>query len=113
MDRIISDSKVYRGSSGYYFKLLEHFGRYGAPKEILTDRGAQYVNKLVTLVCETYGTKFRKTTIAHSHEQNAKVENVNRQVLTSVRAFILENVLCMTGHVLYQPYTTKHWLYVG
>jgi len=71
-------------------KLLEHFGRYGAPKEILTDRGAQYVNKLVTLVCETYGTKFRKTPIAHSHEQNAKVENANRQVLTSLRAFILD-----------------------
>ncbi len=65
-------------------KLLEHFGRYGAPKEILTDRGTQYVNKLVTLVCETYGTKFRKTPIAHSHEQNAKVENANRQVLTSL-----------------------------
>ncbi len=71
-------------------KILEHFGRYGAPKEILTDRGKQFVNKLVQKVCDTYGVLFRKTPIAHSHQQNAKVENANRQVLRSLRAFILD-----------------------
>ena len=53
-------------------KILEHFGRYGPPTEILTDRGAQFVNKLVEIVCATYGVIFSKTPIAHSHENNAK-----------------------------------------
>jgi transposase InsO family protein len=59
-------------------KILEHFGRYGPPTEILTDRGAQFVNKLVKILCGTYGTKFSKTPIAHSHENNAKEENANK-----------------------------------
>ena len=71
-------------------KILEHFGRYGPPKEILTDRGAQFANKLVKRVCDTYGVAFRKTPIAHSHQHNAKVENANKQILKSLRAFILE-----------------------
>jgi transposase InsO family protein len=71
-------------------KILEHFGRYGPPTEILTDRGAQFVNKLVKILCGTYGTKFSKTPIAHSHESNAKVENANKQILQSLRAFIYE-----------------------
>ena len=71
-------------------KILEHFGRYGAPKEILTDRGSQFANKLVKRVCHTYGTTYTKTPIAHSHQHNAKVENANRQVLKSLRAFILD-----------------------
>ena len=71
-------------------KLLEHFGRYGAPKTILTDRGAQFANEIVTKVCETFGTKYHKTPIAHSHEHNDKVENANRQVLRSIRAIVLD-----------------------
>jgi transposase InsO family protein len=71
-------------------RMLEHFGRYGPPEEILTDRGAQFVNKVVALLCATYGTKFRKNPIAHSHEHSAKVENANRQVLQSLRAFVHE-----------------------
>ena len=58
-------------------KLLEHFGRYGPPKMILTDRGAQFANKLVKIVCDTFGVEYLKTPIAHSHESNAKVENAN------------------------------------
>ena len=45
---------------------------------------------MVQRVCDTYGVLFRKTPIAHSHQQNAKVENANRQVLRSLRAFILD-----------------------
>ena len=71
-------------------KILEHFGRYGPPTEILTDRGAQFVNKLVKILCGTYGTKFSKTPIAHSHESNAKVQNANKQIFKSLRAFIYE-----------------------
>ena len=71
-------------------KILEHFGRYGAPREILTDRGSQFANKLVKRVCHSYGTIYTKTPIAHSHQHNAKVENANRQVLKSLRAFILD-----------------------
>jgi len=71
-------------------KLMEHFVRYGPPKQILTDRGAQFVNKLVKTVCETYGVNFRTTPIAHSHERNAKVENANLQVLRHLRAYLFD-----------------------
>ena len=74
-------------------KLMEHFGRYGPPKQILTDRGAQFVNKLVKTVCETYGVNFRTTLIrglTHSHERNAKVENANLQVLRHLRAYLFD-----------------------
>ena len=71
-------------------KLMEHFGRYGPPKQILTDRGAQFVNKLVKTVCTTYGVNFRTTPIAYSHERNAKVENANLQVLRHLRAYLFD-----------------------
>ncbi len=51
-------------------KLLEHFGRYGPPKQILTDQS----NLLTT----------------HSHQHNLKVENAKRQVLRHLRAVLFE-----------------------
>ncbi len=56
----------------------------------MTDGGAQFVNKLVKRICDTYGTTFRRTPIAHSHQHNAKVENANRQVLKSLRAYLFD-----------------------
>ena len=44
----------------------------------------------MTKLCETFGTKYHNTPIAHSHEHNGKVENANRQVLRSIRAFVLD-----------------------
>jgi len=71
-------------------KLLENFGRYEAPKTILTDRGTQFPNEIVTKVCETFGTKYQKIPSLTLDEHNGKVENANRQVLRSIRAFILD-----------------------
>jgi len=71
-------------------KLLEHFGRFGAPMEIVTDGGAQFVNGMVKTLCKNFGTKFRKTPIAYSHEHNAKVERANKEILRHLRAFIMD-----------------------
>ena len=48
------------------------------------------MNKLVRIECTTNGVTFSKTPIAHSQENNEKVENANRQVLRSLRAFVYE-----------------------
>ncbi len=66
-------------------KILDHFGRYGPPTEILTDRDAQFVNKRGEIRCDTYGTKFSKTPIAHSHE-NKKKMRIDKSFKVSARS---------------------------
>jgi len=77
-------------------KIFEHFGRYGPPTEILTDWGAQFVNKLVGIVRATYGVTFSKTPIAHSHENNAKVETEPSKSYEVSARSSLKNVLWKT-----------------
>ena len=62
------------------FALLQHFGRYGPPQELLTDQGSEYLNKTVQAICKSQAIKQMNTTIAHSHEQNARVERVNKEL---------------------------------
>ena len=48
------------------------------------------MNKLVKILCETYGTKFSETPIAHCHENSVKVENAYKQILQILHAVIYE-----------------------
>ena len=45
--------------------LLQHFGRYGAPSQILSDNGSHFVNELITEFLALVGTE-HKLTIAYS-----------------------------------------------
>jgi hypothetical protein len=60
--------------------LLQHFGRFGPPTELLTDQGSEYLNKTVKNFCTSQAVKQFHTPIAHSHEHNAKVERVNKEL---------------------------------
>ena len=62
------------------YALLQHFGRYGPPEELLTDQGSEYLNTTVKNICNSQMVKQLHTPIAHSHEHNAKVERVNKEL---------------------------------
>jgi len=66
---------------------LRHFGRFGPPKEIVTDRGSQFLNKTVKALFNAQDIKYVPTPIAHSHEHNARVERTNKEVLRHIRNY--------------------------
>src|SRR5687767_6932256 len=51
--------------------------RHGVPKEILSDRGMPFVNKVVNSLCEKYQTKHRLTS-SYRPQTNGMVECFNR-----------------------------------
>ena len=54
--------------------LVQHFGRYGPPAEVLTDQGSEYLNSTIKQFLKSQWVIQMNTPIAHSHEQNARVE---------------------------------------
>ena len=111
MDWVIPYYRLRGGSC--CFKNPQTLRAYGPPTEILTDRGAQFVNKLVKILWETYGTKFSKTPIAHCHENNVKVDNANKQILQIFHAVIYEERVMndwskSIPEIQYNFNTTKH-----
>ena len=44
-------------------RLLEHFGRYNPPTELVTDRGSQLMNDLVKTLCESQSVQYSPTTM--------------------------------------------------
>jgi transposase InsO family protein len=64
--------------------LFQHFGRYGAPAQILSDNGSHFVNEMIKEFLEQVGVEHRLT-IAYSKEENAMVERANKEVNRHVR----------------------------
>ena len=58
--------------------LLQHFGRYGAPSQILSDNGSHFVNKVIKEFLQLVDTE-HKLTVAYSKEENAMVERKIKQ----------------------------------
>jgi len=71
-------------------KLMEHFGRFGPPSEILTDRGTEYRNELIQQLTQWQKVSHQLTPIAHSHEQNSRVERVNKELKNHLIKYCLE-----------------------
>ena len=71
--------------------LLEHFGRFGAPNQIRSDRGPQFANDLISKFLLATGTP-HNLTLAYSKQENAIVERVNREVNRHLRAFMFETL---------------------
>jgi hypothetical protein len=69
--------------------LLNHAGRYGHAAEWLSDRGSQFVNEILSELASLMGVT-HKLTIAHSKEENAIVERVNKEVMRYLRALLYE-----------------------
>lgn len=69
--------------------LLDHIGRYGAPKFLRSDRGSQFVNEVIAELLRLVGTE-HQLTLAYSKEENALVERANKEVNRHIRALTLE-----------------------
>jgi transposase InsO family protein len=69
--------------------LLEHFGRYGCPAQIRSDRGTQFANDTIEEFLKLVGTE-HLLTVPYSSQHNAIVERSNKEVMRHLRAIIFE-----------------------
>jgi transposase InsO family protein len=69
--------------------LLQHFGRFGAPSQIRSDRGSHFVNSLIREFLLLVGTD-HCLTLAYSKEENSLVERANKEVNRHLRAFTFD-----------------------
>ena len=67
--------------------LLQHFGRYGAPSVLRSDRGTQFCNDVIREFMQLVGTMHSVTT-AYSKEENGMVERTNKEVMRHLRSII-------------------------
>jgi hypothetical protein len=59
--------------------LLDHFGRFGAPKSLRSDKGSAFTGELIEQFLERVGVK-HNLSIADSHQENGIVEAANAEV---------------------------------
>uniref|UniRef100_A0A672MXV7 Integrase catalytic domain-containing protein n=1 Tax=Sinocyclocheilus grahami TaxID=75366 RepID=A0A672MXV7_SINGR len=62
------------------------FARHGAPRHLISDRGARFVSVLFNKVVEIVGSDHRLTTAYHP--QTNATEQVNRTLKTAIRAYV-------------------------
>jgi hypothetical protein len=73
--------------------MLNHAGRYGCPDTLLSDRGSQFVNGIITELLTMLQVS-HDLTIAYSKEENSIVERANKEVMRHLRAMLMErNIL--------------------
>jgi transposase InsO family protein len=70
--------------------LIDIIGRYGAPRELLSDRGSQFVNTVIAAVLRSVGSS-HVLAMAYSHEENGRIERANREILRHLRAFVMHS----------------------
>lgn len=69
--------------------LLQHFGRFGCPRTIRSDRGSHFANETIEKFLQMTGVG-HNLTLAYSSQENSKVERVNKEVNRHLRAFVFE-----------------------
>ena len=72
--------------------LIDFIGRYGAPSYLLSDRGSQFVNEIISALTMIVGTQ-QLFSIAYSKEENAVVERGNKEVMKHLRGMIFDTRL--------------------
>ncbi len=70
--------------------LIDLIGRYGAPRELLSDRGSQFVNDIIAAVLHSVGSS-HVLAMAYSHEENGRIERANKEILRHLRAFVMHS----------------------
>lgn len=68
----------------------EIFARYGAPRTLITDRGQNFMSKLVTAVCELFQVTRHHTSSYHP-QTNAACERMNSTIAQCIRTYINED----------------------
>ena len=69
--------------------LLAHIGRFGQPHQLISDNGPQFVNETIQALCDLIGTE-HILTVPYSHEGNAIVERVNKEIMRHLRALVFD-----------------------
>ena len=72
--------------------LHEVFCRWGSPHEVRCDNAKSFLSATVTSLLKLAGIK-RHLTPAYSHQSNGQVENMNRRVMSILRAMVLDSRL--------------------
>ena len=85
--------------------LLEHFGRFGSPNFIRSDRGPHFANELIEKFLLAAGTP-HNLTLAYSKEENSIVERVNKEVNRHLPSFVFET-LEMDQYKLCLPFVQR------
>jgi transposase InsO family protein len=75
--------------------LLSHFGRFGCPRAIRSDRGPHFANEIIEQFLRLTGVG-HNLTLAYSSQENSKVERINKEVNRHLRAFVYET--CSTDN---------------
>ena len=66
------------------------FTRYGAPRELISDRGTQFMSKLVAELCNVFAVK-RHCTSAYHPQTNASCERMNSTIGQALRAYVKDD----------------------
>ena len=82
-----------------------HFGRYDVAKQIVSDGGTQFINKLLAEYCVLAGCE-QVQTLAYSKEENAIVERANKEVMRHLRAMLFDKRLKQHWHK-YLPFVGR------
>ena len=69
--------------------LVTHFGRFGSPSVIRSDRGSHFANAVIAQFLRATGTA-QNLTLAYSSQQNAIVERNNKEINRHIRALTFD-----------------------
>jgi len=69
--------------------VMQHFGRFGNPAQIIHDNGSQFENELISEIIKLIGIETIPI-LAYSSEENGIVERANREVMRHLRAIIFD-----------------------
>jgi transposase InsO family protein len=69
--------------------IFQHFGRFGTPEVVHTDRGTVFHNEVVEKLLRMTGVEHSLTT-AYSSEENGIVERANLEVLRHLNAILFD-----------------------
>jgi transposase InsO family protein len=69
--------------------LLSQIGRFGAPRQLLSDRGSHFVNELITHLLLLVGTE-HCLTVAYSKEESSLIERENKEINRHLRALFFD-----------------------
>jgi hypothetical protein len=71
--------------AGFFYE--EIICRHGAPKELLSDQGKEFLNQLIQQICDLFGTTRRVTTPYHP-QTNGLTERFNRTLINALGKLI-------------------------
>ena len=72
--------------------LLQHFRRFGAPRQLRSDRGPHFIAEVIEQFLTLVGVE-HELTLAYSKEENAIVERFNKEINRHLRALPFEHSL--------------------